>query len=100
VAEAPTRIGVVPVGYGDGFRRAMIGGQVLVAGARRRIVGRVSMDAFTIELPEGKVGDEVTLIGGGLLAEEHARHLDTITYEITCGIDARPGRADLVVVDV
>jgi alanine racemase len=89
----------VPVGYGDGFRRGLTGADVLVAGSRRRIVGAVSMDAFAVELPEGEVGDPVTLIGDGLLAEEHARRLGTINYEITCGIRADPRRATRKLLD-
>lgn len=99
VAERRTRIGIVPVGYGDGFRRGLEGGDVLVAGRRRRIVGRISMDAFAVELPEGEAGDPVTLIGDGLLAEEHARRLGTINYELTCGIRADPRRSTRRVVD-
>lgn len=99
VAERPTRVGIVPVGYGDGFRRGLEGGDVLVAGRRRRMVGRISMDAFAVELPEGEPGDPVTLIGDGLLAEEHARRLGTINYELTCGIRADPRRATRKLVD-
>ncbi len=99
VAERRTRIGIVPVGYGDGFSRAMSGADVLVDGTRRRIVGRVSMDAFAVELPAGEAGDSVTLIGDGLLAEERARHLDTITYEVTCMIRSGPERARRIVID-
>jgi alanine racemase len=98
-AARPTRIGLVPVGYGDGFRRGLAGAEVLVAGARRRILGRISMDAFAVELPEGEAGDPVTLLGDGLLAEEHARALGTINYEITCGIRSGQGRALRRVVD-
>jgi alanine racemase len=97
VAEARTRIGLVPVGYGDGFRRAMSGAEVLVGGARRRIVGAVSMDAFAVELRDERAGAPVTIIGDGLLAEEHARHLGTINYEVTCAIRSGPGRARRVV---
>lgn len=99
VAERATRVGIVPVGYGDGFRRGLEGGEVLVAGRRRRIAGRISMDAFAVELPDGEVGDAVTLIGAGLLAEEHARRLGTINYELTCGIRADPRRATRRLVD-
>lgn len=99
VAERSTRVGMVPVGYGDGFRRNLEGGEVLVAGCRRRILGRVSMDAFAVELPEGEAGDPVTLIGDGLLAEEHARRLRTINYEVTCGIRADPRRSTRKLVD-
>jgi alanine racemase len=99
VAERPTRIGVVPVGYGDGFRRGLTGADVLVAGSRRRIVGAVSMDAFAVDLPEGEAGDPVTLIGDGLLVEEHARRLGTINYEVTCGIRADPRRTTRKLLD-
>jgi alanine racemase len=99
-AERPTWIGVVPVGYADGFRRDLTGTEVLVDGERRRVVGTVSMDAFTVELP-GPVapGAPVTIIGDGLLAEEHARVAGTITYELTSRIESGPSRARRVVVD-
>ena len=99
VAERTTRIGVVPVGYGDGFRRGLSGTEVLVGGARRRLVGRVSMDALTVELGDEDIGAPVTLIGDGILVEEHARALGTINYEITCGIRSDPLRAHRVVLD-
>src|SRR5204863_202398 len=50
VAEAPTWIGIVPVGYGDGFRRDLTGTEVRVAGEPRHVVGTVSMDSFAAEL--------------------------------------------------
>jgi alanine racemase len=99
VAERPTRVGLVPVGYGDGFRRGLAGGEVLVGGTRRRLAGAVSMDAFAVELENEQAGTPVTLIGDGLLAEEHARRLGTINYEVTCGIEASPERADRLVLD-
>jgi alanine racemase len=87
VAERPTWIGIVPVGYADGFRRDMTGTEVLVDGERRRVVGTVSMDAIAVELPrELAVGTPVTLLGDGLLLEEHARVAGTINYELACGI--------------
>src|SRR5438034_7488674 len=74
VAQQPTWIGLVPVGYGDGFRRDLTGTEVLVGEVRCRAVGTVSMDSFAVELPdELPVGTAVTIIGDGLLAEEHAR---------------------------
>jgi alanine racemase len=99
VAELATRVGIVPVGYGDGFRRGLIAAEVLVDGTRRRILGAVSMDAFAVELGDAEVGATVTLLGDGVTAEEHARHLGTINYEITCGIRSDPARADRRVVD-
>jgi alanine racemase len=99
VAEAPVRIGIVPVGYGDGFRRGLTGTEVLVGEARRRVVGAVSMDSLAVELGDEPAGTEVTLIGGGILAEEHARVLGTINYEITCGLNRDGTRAERRIVD-
>src|SRR5262249_1771654 len=100
VAERDTWIGIVPVGYADGFRRDMTGTEVRVAGELRRVVGTVSMDAFAVELDKREpVGAPVTLIGHGVLAESHARVADTITYEIVTGIGSRPERARRTVVD-
>jgi alanine racemase len=99
VAERATRIGIAPVGYGDGFRRGLTGTDVIVGGRRRPVIGTISMDAFAVELSDGEPGDPVTLIGDGLLAEEHARRLRTINYEITCGIRSDPPRATRSVVD-
>jgi alanine racemase len=99
VAEEPTRIGLVPVGYADGFRRGLTGTDVLVAGTRRPVVGTVSMDSFAVELGHEGEGALVTLIGDGILAEEHAYVLGTINYEITCGIRTAPERATRTVVD-
>jgi alanine racemase len=100
VAERPTWIGLVPVGYADGFRRDLTGTEVLVDGERRRVVGTISMDSFAVELDrELPRGAPVTLVGDGLLLEEHARVADTITYELACGINASPQRATRRVVD-
>ena len=100
VAERPTWIGIVPIGYADGFRRDLSGTQVRVGGEPRRVVGTVSMDAFAIELErEQPVGTLVTLLGDGILAEDHARVADTINYELVCGINGDPPRARRVVVD-
>ena len=99
VAEAPQRIGIVPVGYADGFRRGLTGTEVLVGEARRRIVGTISMDSLAVELGDEPEGTEVTLIGDGILAEEHARVLGTINYEITCGLNRDRTRAEWRIVD-
>jgi alanine racemase len=100
VAVTETWIGIVPVGYADGFRRDMTGTEVVVEGQRRRVLGVVSMDALAVELPGPlSVGTGVTLIGEGVLAEEHAAMADTINYEIVCKVDSRPGRARRTVVD-
>jgi alanine racemase len=98
VAERPTWIGTVPVGYADGFRRDMTGTEVLVDGERRRQVGTVSMDAFAVELDqELPVGTPVTIVGDGVLIERHAEIAGTIGYEIACGINSDPTRANRVV---
>jgi alanine racemase len=98
VARAPTWIAVVPVGYADGLRRDTTGSEVLVEGARRRIVGTVSMDAVAVELP-GPVepGARVTLLGDGVTAEAHARVAGTIPYEIVCGLTTGPPRGRRIV---
>ena len=99
VARAPTWIGTVPVGYGDGVRRALTNDcDVLVGGRRVPLVGTVSMDNLTVDLgPEPpERGAAAVLIGAQgaerVLAEEWARRLGTINYEITCGISARVPR--------
>jgi len=100
VAEEPTWIGIVPVGYADGFRRDLTGAEVRVSGELRRVVGTISMDAFAVELErEEPVGAPVTILGQGVLAEEHARVAGTINYELVCGIRADTRRARRVVVD-
>jgi alanine racemase len=100
VAETPTWIGIVPVGYADGFRRDLTGTEVRVSGEPRRVVGTVSMDAFAVELDgEEPAGAPVTILGQGVLAEAHAQVAGTINYELVCGVNADPRRARRVVVD-
>ena len=99
-ATEPTWVATVPIGYGDGWRRALGNGcDVLVRGRRHPLVGTVSMDNVTVGLgsdTDVEVGDPVVLIGRQgderILAEEVARRLDTITYEVTCGLSARVKR--------
>jgi len=99
-APVDTWVGVVPLGYGDGVRRALTNNaEVLVEGRRHPLVGTVSMDNITIDLgPETEVrpGDEAVLIGRQgeeqILAEEVARRLQTINYEVTCAISSRVPR--------
>jgi len=100
VAEEPTWIGTVPVGYADGFRRDLTGTEVLVDGEPRRAVGTVSMDAFAVELGrELPVGTSVTIVGDGMLVERHAEVAGTIGYEIACGIESGPERARRDIID-
>jgi alanine racemase len=100
VAERETWIGIVPVGYADGFRRDLTGTEVAVGGERRRVVGTVSMDAIAVEL-DGELPTDtpVTLIGDGVLAEDHARVAGTINYELVSRIESGPTRARRTVID-
>lgn len=86
-------IGVVAIGYGDGYpRHAASGTIVLVEGRPVPLVGRVSMDMLTVDLrnhPNAGIGDEVVLWGHGLPVEEVARGADTIAYELLCRITSR-----------
>jgi alanine racemase len=93
VAESDTWIGLVPVGYGDGFRRDMTGAELLVGETRARVVGIVSMNALAVELPtEVEAGTPVTLVGPGVLLDGHARVAETIAYELACGIGTSSAR--------
>jgi alanine racemase len=99
VAERDTWIGIVPVGYADGFRRDLTGTDVVVAGARRPVVGTISMDAFAVSLDhELPAGTPVTIVGEGVSIDDHARVAGTISYELACGIDSSPERAARTVV--
>ena len=86
-------VGVVAIGYGDGYpRHAPSGTPLLVNGLRVPLVGRVSMDMLTVDLrtqPEASVGDPVVLWGRGLPAEEIAEAAETITYQLFCGVTQR-----------
>jgi alanine racemase len=86
-------VGVVAIGYGDGYpRHAPAGTPVLVGGRRASLVGRVSMDMIHIDLrgmPGASVGDLVTLWGEGLPVEEIAERAGTISYELLCQVTAR-----------
>jgi alanine racemase len=98
VTRSNERIGTVPVGYADGFRR-ITGNQVLIHGQRVPVVGRVCMDQILVQLdevPEARAGDEVVLIGmqgeESLTAEQVAQTWGTINYEVVCGIGSRVPR--------
>lgn len=100
IADQSTWIGIVPVGYGDGFRRDLTGTSVRVGDELNKVLGTISMDSFAVELSgELPVGTPVTLLGHGVPAEAHARVAGTITYELVCGIDSTPDRARRTVVD-
>ena len=98
VAREATTIATVPIGYGDGVRRALTNNaDVVVRGRRFPLTGTVSMDNVTLDLgADGggvRRGDDALLIGGGVTAEEWARRLGTINYEITCALTPRVPRA-------
>jgi alanine racemase len=100
VADQATWIGLVPVGYADGFRRDLTGTEVRVGGEPRRVVGTVSMDSFAVELDrELPVGTPVVMLGHGVLAEAHARVAGTINYELVSRIETSPLRARRTVID-
>ncbi|HEX2061940.1 MAG TPA: alanine racemase C-terminal domain-containing protein, partial [Thermoanaerobaculia bacterium] len=94
--KRPSRIATLPVGYADGYRRGLSNrGEVLVRGRRAPVVGRVSMDLTTIDvtdIEDAEVGDEVVLLGDAIRVEELAAKLDTISYEVFCGVSARVPR--------
>jgi alanine racemase len=102
VADADTYIGVLPIGYGDGWRRGLSNNaDVLIGGRRCPLVGTVSMDSVTVDLglehdPEQLRGERAILIGiqgsERITAEEVARRLETINYEITCALTPRVPR--------
>jgi alanine racemase len=100
IAEADTWIGIVPVGYADGFRRDLTGTEVRVGGEMRRVVGTVSMDSFAVALDrELAPGTPVTIVGRGVPLESHAQVAGTITYELACGIESSPLRTRRVLMD-
>lgn len=101
-SPAATRLGTVPAGYADGVVRALGNvGEVAVGGRRVPMVGRVCMDQFCIDLGDvpAAVGDEVCLLGrqdsAEVTADDWAAWLDTINYEIVCGVGARVPRVYL-----
>ena len=99
--ERDTVVATVPIGYADGVPRRLFGngGEVLIHGVRRRIVGVITMDQLMVDCADlpVSIGDEVVLIGGqigtagrdAIPAEEWAARLGTIGYEIVCGISKR-----------
>lgn len=93
VCERPTRVGVVAIGYADGYpRHARDGTPVAVAGRPSRIIGRVSMDMLTVDLstiPDARVGDPVQLWGDQVAANAVAAASDTIAYQLFTGISRR-----------
>jgi alanine racemase len=98
ITSREERIGTVPVGYADGFRRVP-GNRVLVGGSKVPVVGRVTMDQIMVQLDvvlEASEGDEVVIIGAqgdeSITAEDIAARWGTINYEVTSGIAYRVPR--------
>ena len=98
ITSREERIGTIPVGYADGFRRGQ-GNQVLIGGRKIPVVGRVTMDQMMVQLdslPDASAGDEVVLLGSqgenSITAEEIADRWGTINYEVICGIAHRVPR--------
>lgn len=92
-SQRDTKVGVIAIGYGDGYpRTAPNGTPVLVNGRKVPIAGRVSMDMLTVDLgadAQDKVGDEAILWGKDLPAEEVACHIGTIAYELVTKLTSR-----------
>lgn len=98
VAEREQLVGVIPVGYGDGFRR-VAGNSVLVHGEKVAVLGRVCMDQIIVDLsgvPQTSAGDEVVLLGeqgrARISAQDLGRIWGTINYEVLCGLSVRVPR--------
>ena len=94
--DGDSRIALLPIGYADGYPRGLSNrGKAWVTGHLVPVVGRISMDWTFLDVTDAsdvQIGDEVYLIGGGnaaVKAADLARELDTIGYEITCGISPR-----------
>ncbi len=94
VAKRPTRMGVIAIGYADGYpRHAKNGTPILVNSQNVPLIGRVSMDMLTVDLtdlPDTRIGDKAILWGGQLPISEVARHSDTIPYQLLCNLNRVP----------
>jgi alanine racemase len=95
--DRDTRVGVVAIGYADGYPRSAINGtavliQTQAGSVRTRLIGQVSMDMITVDISgvdSVQLGDEVVLWGVGLCADEVAKQAQTISYELFCKLTAR-----------
>jgi alanine racemase len=100
VTKRPSRIATLPVGYADGYRRALSNrGRVLIRGKTAPVVGNVTMDLTLVDLtdiPDASEGDEVILFGNAgdtcLPVEDLAAELHTIPYELLCAVSQRVPR--------
>ena len=97
VADRPMRVATVPVGYGDGYPRSLSNkGYVLIRGRKARILGRVCMDQFMVdvtEIPDAKFMDRVVLVGkdggGEITVDDLARLSGRFNYEFVCCLGKR-----------
>lgn len=93
IAKKPLTIGVVPIGYADGYDRKLSNrGWMMVGGKRAKVIGDVTMDATVIDItdiPDVKIGSEVTIMDSSISAWDIARTIDTIPYEIICRMGKR-----------
>ena len=94
IAKRPTRLGVIAMGYADGYpRHAENGTPILVNGQKMPLIGRVSMDMLAVDLtdlPDSKRGDKAILWGKDLPIEEVARKAGTIPYQLLCNLNRVP----------
>jgi alanine racemase len=90
------RLGIVAIGYGDGYpRQVSVGTPVLIKDKKVPIVGRISMDMLTVDLslsPQARVSDTVMLWGKELTVESLADSANTIAYTLVCGVTERVSR--------
>lgn len=102
-AERPTVMGMVCIGYGDGYpRHAGTGTPVWLRGRRSCLIGRVSMDMLAIDLtdiPGAAVGDRVELWGRNVSVDEVASHAGTISYELLAGVTRRVPRVSVMLAE-
>ena len=91
--DSPHRLAVLSIGYADGLNRRLSGkAAFLIRGQAAPVVGRICMDLCMVDvthIPDVRVGDEVAVIGEGMPCETMADQLDTIAYEVLCGINKR-----------
>lgn len=94
VAQEPVRVGVVAMGYADGYPQfAPNGTPIQVDGAMTRVIGRVSMDMLTVDLtdlPNAGVGSKVQLWGDAPSASVLAQHCEVSAYQLLCGLKRVP----------
>lgn len=102
-ASQKTLVATVPIGYDDGYMRALSNrGHAIIRGTYATVIGRISMDLTIIDVtnvPEVEVDDEVVLIGArdglAVTAEDLAKTAGTLSYEVTCGVSSRVPRVYL-----